>query len=208
MCRRSVGVGARMPTRSLAASPPALPRMAPELALRTFEERTARQAAELGAYSANTVITANLLDTRQRGEYELRRLYVKAAEAQWIAEHAQVRAAFVTADVGAGLHPAGPCFDVDTAGYAALLTPGANTSSPEILDEWLTPGNTRVVIQERLRVESLDVPKGDGFDLYVDGFLKSVDAKAIAEWKAKRWPTLKKKPTEKAAPLSSSTNRG
>ena len=51
-------------------------------------------------------------------------------EAQWIAEHAQVRAAFVTADVGAGLQPAGPCFDVDTAGYAALLQ-AAPLAEPE-----------------------------------------------------------------------------
>lgn len=34
------------------------------------------------------------------------------------------------------------------------------------------------------------------------------DEPAIAEWKAKRWPALKKKPGGKAAPSSSSTNRG
>ena len=33
------------------------------------------------------------------------------------------------------------------------------------------------------------------------------DEEAIAEWKAKRWPALKKKPAGKAAPLSSSMNR-
>ncbi len=33
------------------------------------------------------------------------------------------------------------------------------------------------------------------------------DEAAIAEWKAKRWPLLKKKPGGKAAPSSSSTNR-
>ena len=33
------------------------------------------------------------------------------------------------------------------------------------------------------------------------------DEAAIAQWKAKRWPLLKKKPGEKAAPSSSSTNR-
>jgi len=42
-------------------------------------------------------------------------------ETQWIAEHAQVRAAFVTADVAAGLTLAVPCVDVDTPAYAALL---------------------------------------------------------------------------------------
>lgn len=33
------------------------------------------------------------------------------------------------------------------------------------------------------------------------------DEQAIAQWKAKRWPALKKKPSGKAAPSSSSTNR-
>ncbi len=42
-------------------------------------------------------------------------------EAQWIAEHAQARAAFITADVGAGLTVPGPCIDVETPAYAALL---------------------------------------------------------------------------------------
>lgn len=32
------------------------------------------------------------------------------------------------------------------------------------------------------------------------------DEAAIAEWKAKRWPALKKKPSEREEPLSSSTN--
>ncbi|WBY01356.1 AMP-binding protein [Ramlibacter tataouinensis] len=43
-------------------------------------------------------------------------------EAQWIADHAGVRWAFVTADVGAGLQ-AERCIDVDGAGYAALPAP-------------------------------------------------------------------------------------
>ena len=42
-------------------------------------------------------------------------------EAQWIAEHAQARWAFVTADVGAGLVVPGRCIDVETAHYAALF---------------------------------------------------------------------------------------
>ncbi len=36
---------------------------------------------------------------------------------------------------------------------------------------------------------------------------KDRDEEAIAQWKAKRWPALKKKPSGKAAPSSSSTNR-
>jgi hypothetical protein len=31
------------------------------------------------------------------------------------------------------------------------------------------------------------------------------DEKAIAEWKRVKWPAIKKKPVQKAAPLSSST---
>jgi long-chain acyl-CoA synthetase len=42
-------------------------------------------------------------------------------EAGWIAGNAQARCAFVTADVGAGLQVDGPCIDVETPQYAALL---------------------------------------------------------------------------------------
>jgi hypothetical protein len=55
--------------------PPALPRMAPELALQAFQTRAARQAAELVSYSATTVVRAELPGTAQRGEFELRRMY-------------------------------------------------------------------------------------------------------------------------------------
>jgi long-chain acyl-CoA synthetase len=41
-------------------------------------------------------------------------------EAQWIAEHARARWAFMTADVGAGLQVPGRCIDVDTAAYEEL----------------------------------------------------------------------------------------
>jgi hypothetical protein len=57
--------------------PPAtLPRMAPELALRTFQQRAARQLSEPVSYSANTVVEAELPDTSQRGQYQLRRRFV------------------------------------------------------------------------------------------------------------------------------------
>jgi hypothetical protein len=56
-------------------APAALPRMAPELALQTFEQRSARQSAELAAYSARTVIRAELPESAQTGEYELERHY-------------------------------------------------------------------------------------------------------------------------------------
>ena len=48
-----------------------LPMMSPELALSTYQHRAAQQAAELAAYSAVTVVRAELPDTSQQGEFEL-----------------------------------------------------------------------------------------------------------------------------------------
>jgi hypothetical protein len=53
----------------------ALPVMSPELTLATFFHRTAQQVAGLAAYSAVTVIHAELPDTSQRGEFELQRKF-------------------------------------------------------------------------------------------------------------------------------------
>lgn len=53
-----------------------LPRMAPELALATFEQRLERQPLALAGYSATQVIDADLPDTRQKGEWELLRRFV------------------------------------------------------------------------------------------------------------------------------------
>ena len=55
--------------------PTVLPRMAPELALETYERRAALQSAELVSYSATTVIRAELPETSQSGEFELQRMY-------------------------------------------------------------------------------------------------------------------------------------
>ena len=55
----------------------------------------------------------------------------------------------------------------DTSAYNALTVSGANTSS-EFHDEWLQGGVTRAVVQERLRAEIPDVPKGLAYDVYVD----------------------------------------
>ena len=56
-------------------APVELPRMAPELALETYQRRSAQQSAALAEYSSTTVIRAELPSTSQRGEYELRRHY-------------------------------------------------------------------------------------------------------------------------------------
>jgi hypothetical protein len=53
----------------------ALPRMSPELALETYFQRLQRQSVQLGAYTANTVIEADLPSTAQHGEFELTRSY-------------------------------------------------------------------------------------------------------------------------------------
>jgi hypothetical protein len=55
----------------------------------------------------------------------------------------------------------------DASAYAALVTPGANTSN-EFHEEWLHPGVTRAVVQERLRAEIAGVAKGLAYDVYVD----------------------------------------
>ncbi|HEV8524817.1 MAG TPA: hypothetical protein VGQ71_09985 [Terriglobales bacterium] len=57
-------------------APVVLPRMAPELALSAYQQRLARQNLLLTGYSASTRIAAELPDTSQRGEFELKRRYI------------------------------------------------------------------------------------------------------------------------------------
>ena len=57
----------------LVATPAELPRMAPELALATFEQHLQQQLAGIPSYSATTVIVVELPDTQQHGTFELRR---------------------------------------------------------------------------------------------------------------------------------------
>jgi hypothetical protein len=56
-------------------APVALPRMAPELALRAYDQKSQLQSAALAAYSATTVVRASLPSTSQSGEFELQRSY-------------------------------------------------------------------------------------------------------------------------------------
>ncbi|MGI9101065.1 MAG: hypothetical protein ACR2IF_01355 [Terriglobales bacterium] len=51
------------------------PRMAPELALATYFDLARRQLAELGSYSDQTTVDADLPDSSQHGNYQLRRTY-------------------------------------------------------------------------------------------------------------------------------------
>ena len=62
--------------QTLPEVPASLPRMAPELALQTFEQRAARQLNEPVSYSANTVVEAELPDTAQHGSFQLRRRFI------------------------------------------------------------------------------------------------------------------------------------
>ena len=64
------------PSEAVLVAPVILPRMAPELALTTYQDRAARQTTAPVSYSASTVIDAELPDTAQRGEYELRRRFI------------------------------------------------------------------------------------------------------------------------------------
>ncbi len=53
-----------------------MPIMAPQLALQAFQSRDAQQNAGLGSYTDETLIMAELLDTSQRGAFELQRSFV------------------------------------------------------------------------------------------------------------------------------------
>ncbi len=57
------------------AAPSAPPRMAPELALSTYLDLARRQLAELGSYTDQTTVDADLPDSSQHGNYQLRRSY-------------------------------------------------------------------------------------------------------------------------------------
>jgi len=52
-----------------------LPRMAPELALQVFMQRTTAQPGKLAGYTDTTVVEAELPDTAQKGKYELIRSF-------------------------------------------------------------------------------------------------------------------------------------
>ena len=56
--------------------PPAvLPLMSPELALSTYQARAAQQATGIASYTSTSVIHAELPETKQQGEYEVKRQY-------------------------------------------------------------------------------------------------------------------------------------
>ena len=52
-----------------------LPLMSPELALQTYQARAAQQATGIASYTATSVIHAELPETKQQGEYEVKRQF-------------------------------------------------------------------------------------------------------------------------------------
>jgi hypothetical protein len=83
--------GSRFAVRSVLtldfATPPPLPRMAPDLALRVYQERTALQRDQMVACSSVTLIHAELPDVSQRGEFELQRQYAAPRTLRFTALH-------------------------------------------------------------------------------------------------------------------------
>jgi hypothetical protein len=65
----------------------ALPRMAPELALQVYHGRSVLQAQDLAAYSAVTVIHAQLPETEQQGEIEVERHFSAPHSLQFTPVH-------------------------------------------------------------------------------------------------------------------------
>ena len=71
----------------------------------------------------------------------------------------------------------------DAKAYDALLLQKAGVkTSPEFVEEWLQPGVTRAVVQERLRAESTDVPAGQGYDVFVDTLAESGRNGRVGTW--------------------------
>ena len=69
----------------------------------------------------------------------------------------------------------------DTRAYSALLLPEAKTSE-EFLDEWIQPGVTRAIVQERIRAESGTLPKGEGYEVYVDALAEFGRNGRVGTW--------------------------
>ncbi|HET9468162.1 MAG TPA: M1 family aminopeptidase, partial [Vicinamibacterales bacterium] len=69
----------------------------------------------------------------------------------------------------------------DAAAYAKLATQGANTSE-EFHEEWLEPGVTRAVVQERLRAEIPEVPQGLAYDVYADVLTEYGRTARVGTW--------------------------
>jgi len=72
---------------ALSLTPVALPCMAPDLALRAYQQLAAQQEMELSSYFSTTIIRARLPDASQYGEYELRQHYAAPRTLEFKAVH-------------------------------------------------------------------------------------------------------------------------
>jgi hypothetical protein len=71
----SISTASTADAGSLSSVAVALPRMAPELAMQAYQQKSMLQGMALTSYSATTVIRASLPATSQSGEFELQRHY-------------------------------------------------------------------------------------------------------------------------------------
>jgi hypothetical protein len=72
----------------------------------------------------------------------------------------------------------------DAGTYAALAQPGTadNDSNSAFVSSWVTPGITRAVVRERLRVPAAGAREGDAYDVYVDVLAEYGRAGRVATW--------------------------
>ncbi len=76
----------RLPEPQIVPSP-SLPRMGPQLAVQVFQNRMARQKEMLAASDSVTTVRAELPDTSQRGELQVRRHYAAPRTLQFSSAH-------------------------------------------------------------------------------------------------------------------------
>jgi hypothetical protein len=74
----------------------------------------------------------------------------------------------------------------DEDAYGALLLPSAtDVTTPDFLGEWVEPGVTRAIVQERVRGATANMPEGQGFDLFVDALVESGRTGRVGTWRMK-----------------------
>ena len=74
----------------------------------------------------------------------------------------------------------------DEPGFSALLLPGAAArTTSEFLEEWVEPGVTRAIIQERMRVANTNLPAGQGYDVFADVLSESGRKGRVGTWQIK-----------------------
>ena len=64
-----------------------LPVMSPEFALKTYQARAAQQATGIASYTSTSVIHAELPETKQQGEYEVKRQFAAPKSLLFTALH-------------------------------------------------------------------------------------------------------------------------